>query len=77
MVINFPLIASLLETLLQDKSKDWELGHLRQNSHQAIQHDWIAITELCETIQAIHNSSDDFIKTYAAHYMCNYTRRFI
>ncbi|GAD96014.1 hypothetical protein AOR_1_152124 [Paecilomyces variotii No. 5] len=73
MAINFPLIVSLLHALLHDETKDWQLQHLRQNSHQAIQHDWVAITNLHQIMQSIHSSGDGFVKVYAAHYMCNYT----
>lgn len=75
MAINFRLIASLLENLLYGETKDWKLQHLRQNSHQAIQHDWTAIINLHQIMQMIHASEDGFVKMYATHYMCNYTSR--
>ncbi|OJJ78809.1 fungal specific transcription factor domain-containing protein [Aspergillus glaucus CBS 516.65] len=73
MVLNFPLLASYLECILDGERKDWKSGLLRQNICQVIQNDWTAITEVRGTIQSIHKFSNEFINTYAARYMCNYT----
>lgn len=75
MVLNFPLLASFLECILDREKSDWESGFLRQTICQVIQNDWVAITEIRGAIQSIHESNNEFINMYAARYMCNYTSR--
>ena len=71
MALNLPLLSIFLEALLDGERTNWEFEFLRQNSVQAIHHDWRAVTELYEVVNAAHATG--LVGMYALHYLGNYT----